>query len=651
MTDVAPRAIAFGRSICGDLAAAERREWLVTNGLGGYASGTVAGTLTRRYHGLLVAALNPPLQRTLLVTKFDETAGYRRVAYALATNRWKDGYVAPRGFELIERFYLDAGVPVWEYALADALLEKRVWMKGDANLTYVSYRALRAAEPIALSLRAFVNYRDFHGNTHAGDWRIGVAACPGGVSIDAFAGAVPFAVVAERGDAGIENVWYRDYVLERETERGLDDRDDNLAACTFAVSLAPGESVTLAMGVGAGLDSSFPAVRPVGITSFQQLEHAAQQFVVRRPVRDDPDAYSIVAGYHWFGDWGRDTAISLPGLTLATGRFDIAKKILTTLAGFVDGGMLPNIMPAGDETPVYNTVDAALWFVEAAGSYLDATGDRETIRAIWPALRQIFESYRGGTRYGIHMDGDGLIVAAAAGVQLTWMDAKVGDWVVTPRMGKPVEIAALWYNALKRLALMAPVARELADEYAVVAERARGGFARFWNAGAGYCFDVIDGPAGNDAALRPNQIFAVSLPNSPLSPERRRAVVDVCAAQLLTTNGLRTLAPSDPRFVTHYGGSQRDRDAAYHQGTVWPWLLGPFAIAHARVYGNPAVAHSFLDRLEDQLTDYGLGSISELADAVPPFAPRGAIAQAWSVAELLRARAFLTMATNGAGTR
>ncbi len=426
------------------------------------------------------------------------------------------------------------------------------------------------------------------------------------------AGAVPFAVVAERGDVAVENVWYRDYVLARESERGLDDRDDNLAACTFAVSLAPGESVTLAMGVGrsVGLFVSRGSGRLRAVRC-EPLERAAAQFVVRRPVRDDPDAYSIVAGYHWFGDWGRDTAISLPGLTLATGTIRYrARKFSRTLAGFVDGGMLPNIMPAGDETPVYNTVDAALWFVEAAGSYLDATGDRaDDSRDLAGAASDLRILPR---RHALrHTDGrDGLIVAAATGVQLTWMDAKVGDWVVTPRMGKPVEIAALWYNALKRLALMAPAAGELADEYAVVAERARAGFTRFWNASAGYCFDVIDGPDGNDATLRPNQIFAVSLPNSPLSPERQRAVVDVCAAQLLTTNGLRTLPPSDPRFVPRYGGSQHDRDAAYHQGTVWPWLLGPFAVAHARVYGDAAAAHSFLDRLEDQLTDYGFRAAS-----------------------------------------
>jgi predicted glycogen debranching enzyme len=653
LSDGAPHPIEFGRSICGDLAAAERREWLVTNGLGGYASGTIAGTVTRRYHGLLVAVLHS-LQRTLLVTKIDETARYRGAGYALGANRWKDDYVAPRGFELIERFYLDGIVPVWEYAFSDALIEKRVWMKDGANVTYVRYSVLRAVAPVELRLRAFVNYRDFHGNTHAGDWPIGVGARSGGVDILAYDGAVPFALVADRGSVAIESVWYRDYVLVRETERGLDDRDDNLGACTFTVSLAPGENVTLTMGVGAvdasgvagGSSGAFGGGRGAAAVTaddvtvdgvVRQLELAAAQFIIRRPIRYVGDGYSIIAGYHWFGDWGRDTAIALPGLTLATGRNDVAKNILMNLASSVDGGMLPNIFPTDDETPAYNTVDAALWYVEAVAAYIDATGDREVLRAVWPALRQIFASYRAGTRYGIRMDSDGLITAGAPGVQLTWMDAKIGDWVVTPRMGKPVEIAALWYKALKRLAKLAPLAGELPDEYAVIAERARTGFARFWNDTAGYCYDVIDGPDGNDATLRPNQIFAVSLPHSPLSPERGRAVVDACAAQLLTTNGLRTLPQSDPRFAATYGGSQRDRDAAYHQGTVWPWLLGPFAIAYARVYGDVATARALLDRLADQTTDYGLGSISELADATPPFAPRGAIAQAWSVAELLRA--------------
>ena len=288
------------------------------------------------------------------------------------------------------------------------------------------------------------------------------------------------------------------------------------------------------------------------------------------------------------------------------------------------------------ETPEYNTVDAALWYVEAAARYVEATGDLATLRALWPSLKQVIDGYRNGTRYGIHMDADGLIVANAPGVQLTWMDAKVGDWVVTPRAGKPVEIGALWYNALERMSSLAACIDE-PDRFAAVAERARAGFDRFWNDAAACCFDVIDGPGGNDASLRPNQIFAVSLPHSPLSPERQRAVVEKCAAELLTSTGLRTLAPSDPRFVAHYGGSQRDRDAAYHQGTVWPWLLGPFALAHARVFADRPAARSFLTPLREQLTDGGLGTLGEIADGAAPFEPRGAIAQAWSVAETLRA--------------
>lgn len=652
--------IAFGRSVCGNFAEAQRREWLVSNGLGGFASGTIAGTLTRRYHGLLIAALKPPLQRTLLVAKLDETATYRGGAYDLAANRWKDEYVSPHGFELIERFYLDGTTPVWRYALADALLEKRIWMEQGANVTYVRYSVLRAAEPLELQLRALVNYRDFHGNTHAGNWQVAITPCTQGFCVEAYAGATPFCLVADRGEATVENVWYRDFVLAQETCRGLDDRDDNLAAGRFAVTLQPGESITIAAGVGGASpfdiqNTSTPARSAVRSEArsaeskgqddksdedpwwVTQLELAAEQFIVSRPTAEDPNGRSIIAGYHWFGDWGRDTMIALPGLTLGTGRHEIARKILLSFAPFVDRGMLPNFFPEAGETPEYNTADAALWYVEAAASYVDATGDLTTLRALWPSLNDVVTSYRDGTRYDIHMDDDGAIVASAPGVQLTWMDAKLGDWVVTPRMGKPVEIAALWYNALERMATMATRIGKPSDIYAALAKLARRGFARFWNEQSSYCYDVIDGPGGDDATLRPNQIFGVSLPNSPLSAEQQRGVVDACAAQLLTTNGLRTLPPSDARFAATYGGSPRDRDAAYHQGTVWPWLLGPFAIAHARVYGDRERARSFLEPLADQLLDHGLGSISEIADASAPFRPDGAIAQAWSVAELLRA--------------
>jgi predicted glycogen debranching enzyme len=653
---IEPSAVDFGRDVCGELDAAERREWIVTNGIGGYASGTIAGTLTRRYHGLLVASLKPPLERTLLFTKIDETVRYAGVTFDLGANRWQNGYVAPQGWLSIERFYLDGALPVWHYAVGDALIEKRVWMEYGENTTYVRYTVLRAENLVDLSLRSFVNYRGFHGNTHAGDWRIAVDGVPGGARVTAFDGARPFWLLAGAGTITIENVWYRDFVLSQETARGLDDRDDNLAAMSVTVSLEPGASLTLVAsdrdpsGMLTGDPLSRASERSETILRTWQTHSAnaqapawiarcalaADAFVVSRPIANDANAKSVIAGYHWFGDWGRDTMISLPGLALTTGRPEIARAILLTFSQFVNGGMLPNFFPDAGETPEYNTVDAALWYIEAAARYVETTHDMATLRSLWPALCQIIDGYRDGTRYGIHMAADGLIVADAPGVQLTWMDAKVGDWVVTPRAGKPVEIAALWYNALERMSSLA-VCIEEPDAYAAIADRARAGFGRFWNVQRSCCFDVIDGPNGNDASIRPNQIFAVSLAHSPLTAERQRAVVERCAAELLTSAGLRTLAPGDPRFAPHYGGSQHDRDAAYHQGTVWPWLLGPFALAHARVFNDRTLARSFLEPLAEQLTDAGLGTIGEIADGVAPFEPRGAIAQAWSIAETLRA--------------
>ncbi|HEY1655385.1 MAG TPA: amylo-alpha-1,6-glucosidase [Candidatus Tumulicola sp.] len=662
--------VEFGRALCGDLGQGERREWLVTNGLGGFASGTIAGTLTRRYHGLLVAALRPPAQRTLLVAKFDETVRYRGASYALASNRWRSGYISPQGFVTIERFYLDATTPVWEFAVADALLERRIWMEPGANATYVRYRSLRATEPLELSLRALVNYRDFHGNTHAGDWEVGVTKERSrALRISTGPDARPFWVVADAGDVTVENVWYRDFILADETARGLDDRDDNLAAGTFVASLQPGGVLTVAArdadpgdfssdaayerrtrheaAVLAAYDRVTDANRPQWL---RRGALAADQFVVARPIATDSGALTVIAGYHWFGDWGRDTMIALPGLTLTTGRPEIARKILTTFSSFIDGGMLPNFFPDRDETPQYNAVDAALWFVEAAARYVHASGDVATLRALWPSLQSVVAHYRTGTRYGIHMDTDGLIVADAPGVQLTWMDAKVGDLVITPRAGKPIEVAALWYNALCRMqTLAAAIASADAAEYAALAAAARAGFDRFWNEDAGFCYDVLDGPSGNDLTLRPNQLFAVSLPHSPLNAQRQRAVVDVCAARLVTSSGLRSLDSQDAAFVAHYGGAPSARDAAYHQGTVWTWLLGPFSIAHARVYRDADVARSFLLPLAKLYFDAGLGTLGEIADGSPPFDARGAIAQAWSVAEFLRAWHEIPSAALGTG--
>jgi predicted glycogen debranching enzyme len=381
---------------------------------------------------------------------------------------------------------------------------------------------------------------------------------------------------------------------------------------------------------------------------FERLVLAAGQFVVRRAT---PPGTTVIAGYHWFGDWGRDTMIALPGLTLATGRPDVARDVLREFAKLVDGGMLPNTVPAPGETAEYNTVDAALWFVEAVRAYVAATHDRPLLDEIYPVVRSIQRAYADGTRFGIHEDpADGLIAAGEAGVQLTWMDAKVGDHVITPRYGKPVEIAALWLNALATLADFAVMlgARDDAAHFESALQRTRAGFERFWNGTRGFLFDVLDGPGGSDATFRPNQLFAVSLNECALSGERQRAVVGACARELVTTYGLRTLAPGEAGYCGTYRGDPAQRDGAYHQGTVWPWLMGPFALAHARAYGDPGTAASFVAALGRQLDAYGLGTLGELADGDAPHAPGGTIAQAWSVAEVLRAWTLLASAAGRA---
>ncbi len=652
--------IDFGRDICGDLSNAEGREWLVTNGIGGYASGTVAGLLTRRYHGLLVAALKPPLGRTLLVAKVDETAEYGGRAYPLFTNRWTGGVVNPDGYRHLERFRLEGTTPVWTYALADALLEKRVWMEQGANTTYVRYELVRGSGPVALALKALVNYRDYHGSTRGDGWRMQVEQTDRGLVVTAYEGAVPVRLLSDRGRSEAAHEWHRGFDLAVERYRGLDDCEDHLHVGVMLADLEVGLPLTVVLStdsdpspdgaralqrrsrhersLAAAFAKAHPSVTervPAWIT---QTVRAADQFIVERPSEADPDGLSVIAGYHWFGDWGRDTMIALPGLALTTGRPLIARGILKTFARFVDKGMVPNRFPDAGERPEYNTVDATLWYVEAVRAYHAATGDDKLVRELFPVLADIVTWHRRGTRYGIRLDhADGLIRAGEEGVQLTWMDAKVGGWVVTPRVGKPIEINALWYNALLTLAALARIAKKPAGEYEDLAKRAAEGFDRYWNDSLGYCFDVLDGPDGDDPSLRPNQIFAVSLPASPLSLARQKAIVDVCARHLVTSHGLRSLAPDHPQYVGRYRGDQRSRDGAYHQGTGWGWLLGPFVTAHLKVYRNPVQARSFLEPMARHLETHGLGTLSEIFDGDPPFTPRGCIAQAWTVAEVLRA--------------
>ncbi len=653
--------VQFGREICGDLAAAESREWLVTNGIGGYASGTVAGSQTRRYHGVLVAALQPPVGRTQLVSAIDEIVHYAGEDFSLATHRWASGAVDPQGYLLLEDFHLEGSTPVWTYALDDALLEKRVWMRQGENTTYIQYTLARGSSAVEMEWKALVNYRDFHSLTHAGDWRMNIAAVENGVRVLAFDGAVPFYLKSSSATCEPRHEWYLGCYFAEETERGLGDREDRLFAALFRGKLEPGASVTLVVSTEEAASLDVETARAERANYEVKLFHdwqaknetlageapswlwqlilAADQFIVKRPLPEEPEGQSIIAGYHWFGDWGRDTMIALPGLTLATGRAGVAKQILLAFSRHVDGGMLPNNFPDAGGKPAYNTVDAGLWYFEAVRQYFEATLDDVTLQKLFPILAAMIDAHVAGTRHNIHVDpADGLLYSGAPGVQVTWMDAKIGDWVVTPRMGKPVEINALWINALEIMAGFARLLAKPGEAYEKLAAKAKESFQRFWNADRHCCYDVIDSPGiGNDALLRPNQIFAVSLPFSPFTREQRKAVVDVCARRLLTSHGLRSLAPGETGYIGHYGGSPRDRDAAYHQGTVWGWLLGPFALAHYRVYREREAALRFLEPLGRQIYASGLGTLSEIFDGDAPFTPRGSIAQAWTVGEVLRA--------------
>ena len=454
------------------------------------------------------------------------------------------------------------------------------------------------------------------------------------------------------------NEWYRHFDLQLERYRGTGSSEHHFQGATLEMTLEPGQSLTLVASAERDCDPDGEAAlqrrreyesrlcdRALGTLGdderLQQLALAADQFICDRPLSDGTSGQTIMAGYPWFGDWGRDTAISLPGLTLATGRPEIAQTILRTFARYFDQGMMPNLFPDSGMEPDYNTVDAILWYFQGVQGYFEATGDLQLIEELYPALQEVVDWHLRGTRYNIGVDEDGLLYAGEAGVQLTWMDAKIDDWVVTPRQGKAVEINALWYNALEVMVGLAQALGKDETEYRQLAQQTRHGFSRFWYEAGGYCYDLLDGPEGDDARLRPNQIFALSLPQALLTQEQGRSLLGVVGRELLTSYGLRSLSPGDGNYCGEYGGDSWQRDGAYHQGTVWSWLLGPFALAHYKLYGDKALARSFLDPLFDHLWDGAVGSISEIFDGNPPHTPRGCFAQAWSVGELLRVMAQL----------
>ncbi|MEB3200701.1 MAG: amylo-alpha-1,6-glucosidase [Synechococcaceae cyanobacterium] len=673
----------LGPDLCSDPVIAGSREWLITNGLGSYGSGTLAGGRSRSYHGLLVAALgapSDPCRRTLLVAGLQERvlragpAGPLTTALGLPAGP-DDGSLPACGATVA--FSLEGSVPTWRFAIGDSLLEKRLWMRPGAHTTCIHYRLLQGSQPLRLQLEPLVHARCHHGG--GGHPSFSIQSHPRGLRVSAAVPGVPdLLLLSDRGLAAAAPPcdWLCGLELSAERDRGLPDRDDLLRAGRITAELSPlSPTLTVVCSTEADppLDGEWclqerrrhehsllrqwqraqPGLAAQAPAWVRSLVLAADQFVVARGGGGGPDGHSdgdgrtLLAGYPWFGDWGRDTMISLAGLTLATGRSAIAARILRTAVRHLSAGMLPNRFPDGGE-PLgehdYNTVDATLWLFEALREYLQATGDLELIRALLPQLRGIIAAHCRGTRHGIRRDPvDGLLQAGAEGVQLTWMDAKVNGVVITPRRGKPVEVNALWFCALHSLARFCELCGEPAEAYGALAEQARHGFQRFWNEASGCCFDGLDGPEGRpDASVRPNQLLAVSLSDQLLSPQQSRRLLAVCGRRLLTPMGLRSLDPADPRYRGRYGGGPLERDGAYHQGTVWAWWLGPWAVAHARLHGDPQPALRWLEAIAAQLLSGGIGSLSEIFDGDPPHAPRGCIAQAWSVAEVLRAWTLLS---------
>jgi predicted glycogen debranching enzyme len=637
-----------------DFQAGSRLEWLEPDGRGGYASGTVAGANTRRYHGILVVARRPPTDRILLLSRLEETLVTADGAfYELAANHYP-GAIHPHGYRYLEGFRLDPW-PIWRYRLGGLVLIRELFVARGPGATILRYRI--EGGDARLEIRPLVAGRDFHALVMENDVVARSAAAePGLVVYQPYPGIPPLFLSHGGGEWHHDRRWYRQTIYPREAERGLDDREDLYNPGVLSAHLSAGDewilacaTAPIAVGEVAGWAEEEVARReraaesgrrlggedPILIDLGARLGLAADTFVVRREGEE-----SILAGYPWFADWGRDAMISIPGICLVTGRGDTAAGVLRAFATHLRDGLIPNHFPdSGGEVPDdhYNAADASLWFVEAVAALGEAGGD---VREFWPAVQEILRAYREGTRFGIGMDGDGLIRHGAAGVQLTWMDARVDGWVVTPRAGKAVEINALWYNALERAAILAPGAGADAAPYKELARRVRDAFSIFHYKQGGYLYDRID-PAGvPDPALRPNQIFAVSLPNSPIGDREAAGVIRAVEQELLVPLGIRTLAPDATGYKGRCEGGRHERDSAYHSGTAWPWLLGPFITGYLRVHGKGEDSRrrmrEILEPVRTHLLEEGLGQISEVVAGDPPHRPGGCFAQAWSCAELLR---------------
>jgi predicted glycogen debranching enzyme len=649
------------------------REWLVTNGLGGYASGTVPGVMTRRYHGLLIAALPAPLGRVVMLSHVAEQVRFADGRCVEIGGRERSGDAADaHGTGYLTEFRLEAGLPVWRYDAEGLVIEKRLFLPHMQNTVQLSYELLSGADCVQLSVRPSVNFRaqeapvseplawPYEFRAVAGHFEICVSGSPlPPLLIKLSARDTAFTLKTMR----LDNVLY-----PVEESRGYQARGDLWSPGFFGLTLYARQPATLVASTESietinvmPPEALFEAERgrrrrllaladSDGIGDVKsELVLAADQFIISPAGRIQESARAhaygdevrtVIAGYHWFTDWGRDTMISLEGLTLTTGRYTEAGYILRTFAHYVRDGLIPNMFPEGEQEGLYNTADATLWFFHAIDRYVALSGDKLTLAMLYPTLKRIVDCHIKGTRFGIHVDErDGLLVQGAPDVQLTWMDAKVDDWVVTPRRGKAVEINALWFNALRLMQGWAADHGDNAAGYGARADLAERSFnQRFWYAEGGYLFDVVDAEGGgNDRKCRPNQVLAIALPHAILSRERWVPVLQIVRDRLLTPIGLRSLAPGDRDYKPRYFGDLRSRDAAYHQGTVWAWLIGPFLDAWLKVHPDDvAGARRALQGFVPHLNEACIGSISEVFDAEAPFTPRGCIAQAWSVAELLR---------------
>ena len=625
-------------------------EWLETNGLGGWAGSSIIGCNTRRYHGLLVAATVPPTERMNLVNKLDETIILSNQRFDLSTNDYGD-VISPQGYQYLSSFKKDL-FPEWIYEVNGIKLTKTIAMVHGENTTLIIYKVEKANEPFILELLPLISARGYHSLQHAYNNIFWDVQFENGIfKNQPFYGAPNIYLSVPGATYKHDPHWFYRFNYAVEKYRGLDFEEDLFNHGMFTLELKEGDSL------GIIISTEDPQNRNVHILleqenlrrkdlikgyekneTLQQLILAADQFIVKR----DEDLKTVIAGYHWFTDWSRDTMISLPGLCLSTARYEDAKKIIAAFAKNVSMGMLPNRFTDNNEPPEYNNVDGTLWYFVAIYKYLEHTNDTEFIlKEILPVLKNIIDWHFKGTRYNIHVDEDGLLYAGEKGVQLTWMDAKIGDWVVTPRMGKPVEIQALWYNTLNIFSKLLEMNGQEEDARIVCidANKAKKSFfQKFWFEEGHYLYDVIDEKENPDATLRPNQLFAISLPFALIEGEQAEAVLKIMEEQLYTPVGLKSLPKSDVHYVPVYGGDTYHRDSSYHEGTVWSWLLGPYidALMKSESENKKAKAKKVIEDFKYHLNEGCIGSVSEIFDADEPHHPRGCVAQAWGVAEILR---------------